>query len=87
MLNVKVHRTIAKFSLFRVAHASPVSGDGVFAIANVSLCPDRVCDFIVTKDCSGETPKPTREVRAGLALRALPDSLRFQESSIQYPAS
>jgi hypothetical protein len=29
----------------------------------------------VRKDCFGETPKPTREVRAGRALRALPGAM------------
>jgi hypothetical protein len=58
-----------------------------------------IADF--SKDCFGETPKPTREVRAGLALRALPNPFALarksiessiqgssiQVSSIQYPAS
>jgi hypothetical protein len=68
-----------------------VSGDGVLAIANFSWCPNRVCDFIITKDCCGETLKPTREVRAGLALRALPNPFALArkriESSIQDPVS
>jgi hypothetical protein len=46
------------------------AGDGVLAIADFSLAPRPAQrDSFPTKECFGETPKPTRETRA------LPDQI------------
>ena len=63
----------------RVARASRVLAIAS-RIADFFAATNHATHFRPGKDCFGETPKPTRDVRAGLALRALPRN-RSQDRS------